>query len=282
MTIALFSCLPLALGCQQEEVKQEKTGVVEATRAYLANFGVPPQGKAGRAYATVGYLPVKGKPDKVGPVPIFLFTEEQQLDKVLVKLVSGDLVSSDKQIYYNPFPEDCEVHSGPIQNGVLTLQLAAKGGWEDSAMLAGAMALKETALQFKEVQSVRVIFNGTPMPGMPDGGYQRNPDLMIDVPPPTLILMAGAWESGQELPAELLVEFDRPVKVNTFSLDHSDGQDVEGDYYMSIFQMAVVVHPKTPELYQEGTTLRAEWSVVDDLGRQNSGVDTMQLKKYVH
>jgi hypothetical protein len=94
--------------------------------------------------------------------------------------------------------------------------------------------------------------------------------------------MAGAWEKGQDEPEEVLVEFDRPVKVNSFELYHLDGQKVEGEYFKSIFQMAVVVHPKLPELFQEGTSLRAEWNVVDELGRANSGVDTMPLKKLIH
>ena len=46
--------------------------------------------------------------------------------------------------------------------------------------------------------------------------------------------------------------------------------------------MAVVIHPESPQLFSEGTTLKAEWSVVDTLGRENSGVDTMPLVKYEH
>lgn len=78
--------------------------------------------------------------------------------------------------------------------------------------------------------------------------------------------MIGAREKEHETSKEILVEFDRPVKVNSFVLFHEDSQKVEGEYYKSIFQMAVVVHPKPPELFQEGTSLRAEWDVVDELG----------------
>jgi hypothetical protein len=154
--------------------------------------------------------------------------------------------------------------------------------WKDESLRAGMIALMETALQFDEVKFVKVTLNGEPLPWIPDTGYQKRLDAIIDVPPPNLILMAGAWEKGQDDPEEILVEFDRPVKVNSFELYHLDGQKVEGEYFKSIFQMAVVVHPKSPELFQEGTSLRAEWNVVDELGRENSGVDTMPLEKFIH
>lgn len=275
--------LPIfALGCQQEEVQKESTGIVEATPSYQESFGVPPQGKAGRAYAIVGYLPVKGIPDKLGPLPVFLFTEENHLGKALTKLVSGDLVTSQKQIYYNPFPADLKIANKPEDRGVLTIDLLTKENWEASHQRAGIMALKETALQFSSVQKVRVNLNGSEVQGMPQAGYQKNKDLIMEVPPPMLILMAGAWEKGHSEPEEILAEFDRPVKVEEFKLYHLDGQEVQGQYYMSIFQMAVVIHPESPSLFREGTTLRAEWSVVDKLGRKNSGIDSMQLFKYEH
>ena len=282
LAIIVFAFVLTAVGCQQEDLPPENTGIVEATDAYLKHYGVPPQGKAGRAYAAVGYLPTKINPEKLGPLPIFLFTEENQLEKVLEKLVSGELITSDKQIYDDPFPDDLEIHTKPIQGGVLSLDLVTSQNWAVKSQYAGVVALMETALQFNDVQSVKVALKGAPLDWIPDTGYQQQLDLIIDVPPPTLILMVGAWEKEHETLEEILVEFDRPVKVNSFVLFHEDGQKVEGEYYKSIFQMVVVVHPKSPELFQEGTSLRAEWDVVDELGRANSGIDTMQIKKFVH
>ena len=276
-----FSVFSLA-GCQQEEAPVENIGIVEATEAYLKFYGVPPQGKAGRAYAAVGYLPTKDNPEKIGPLPIFLFTEENQIEKVLKKLVSGDLITSDKQLYNNPFPVDLEILAKPIEEKTLALDLVTDQQWKDEILRAGTIALMETALQFDDVKFVKVTLNGVPLQWIPDAGYQKRLEAVIDVPPPILILMAGAWEKGQDEPEEILVEFDRPVKVNSFELYHLGGQKVQGDYFKSIFQMAVVVHPESPELFQEGTSLRAEWNVVDELGRVNSGVDTMPLKKLIH
>lgn len=270
------------LGCQQEEIKKEKTGIVEATSSYLENFGIPPQGKAGQAYAAVGYLPVKGKLDQLGPLPIFLFTKENKLEKVLIKLVSGDLITTQKQVYYNPFPSDLEVIIETENGNIVTVDLVTKEEWENENQHAGIMALKETALQFNFIQTVKVKLNGTYVQGMPEAGFQKNSELMIEVPPPTLILMAGVWEEGQSEPEEILIGFDRPVKIQKFSLYHPDGQNVQGEYFQSIFDMAVVIHPESPQLFQEGTTVKAEWRVVDELGRENSGVDTMELIKYEH
>ena len=277
-----ISFLFFALGCQQDEVQKESSGIVEATSSYLESFGVPPQGKAGRAYAAVGYLPVKDMPDKLGPIPIFLFSEENQLEKVLNKLISGDLVTSQKQIYYNPFPRDLELVIKSKEGNLLTIDLLTKKDWDRNDQHAGTIALMETALQFSHVQKVKVMLNGSVVEDMPEAGFQKNSDLMIEVPPPILILMAGAWEKGQNEPEEILIQFDRPIKVEKFKLYHLDGQQVQGDYYKSLFQMAVVIHPENSSLFREGTTLKAEWSIVDELGRKNSGVDTMQLIKYEH
>jgi len=282
LSIVFSVCLFIFVGCEQEGIPPESTGIVEATEAYLRYYGVPPQGKAGRAYAAVGYLPTRDNPSKIGPLPIFLFTEESQMEKVLAKLVSGELITSDKQRYDNPFPDDLEIHTKPIREDTLVLDLVTAHQWEGEVLHAGAVALMETALQYNDVKSAKVILNGVPLPWIPDDGYQQRLDMVTDVPPPDLILMAGAWENGHDQPEEILVEFDRPVTVNSFGLYHPDGRNVEGEYFKSIFQMAVVVHPKSPELFQEGTSLRAEWDVVDDLGRANSGIDTMQIKKFVH
>jgi len=282
IAIIFFLSVLSFVGCQQEEVPVEDTGTVEATDAYLKYYGVPPQGKAGRAYAAVGYLPTKDNPEKIGPLPIFLFTEENQMEKVLKKLVSGDLVTSQKQIYYNPFPSDLKMRIKSDEGNLLTINLLTNESWQKDDEISGISALKGTALQFSHVENVKVMLNGAFVQGMPRQGFQKDSDLIIEVPPPILILMAGAWEKGQNEPEEILVEFDRPVKIEKFKLYHLDGQEVRGEYYKSIFQMAVVIHPESPSLFSEDTTLRAEWSVVDELGRNNSGIDSMQLFKYEH
>jgi hypothetical protein len=94
--------------------------------------------------------------------------------------------------------------------------------------------------------------------------------------------MAGVWEQGTDNLDELLVEFDRPVKVNNFKLYNNSENSIEGEYFTSIFQMAAVVLPGDKTLYKEGDVLRAEWDVVDFMGRVNSGSSSMPLRRYEH
>lgn len=82
--------------------------------------------------------------------------------------------------------------------------------------------------------------------------------------------------------SELLVEFERTVEVNNFKLYNNAGMSIEGEYYTSIFQMAVVVLPGDSSLYKEGDTLRDERDVVDNKGRANSGSSTKPLHRYEH
>ena len=76
--LGLFLAGCLVSGCREEasrpaEVPGESAVRVEATSAYLEHFGVPPQGEAGRAFARVGYLPVRKSPGRLVARPIFVF-----------------------------------------------------------------------------------------------------------------------------------------------------------------------------------------------------------------
>ena len=279
---SLISLLFFLLACQQEDKSITKSGLVLASDAYLENFGSPPQGKAGKAFAKVGYLPLKSNPEKFGVSPIFLFTEDDQIKKVLDKLVSGDLSFSDRLPFYNPFPKDTIIEVKSTEGEQITVNIITENLIDSIDQLYAARSLAETALQFEEIKTVDVLFNGQPLPQFPSKGYRHDPKRLSPVHPPLLILMVGNWEKGHDSPEEILVEFDRPVSVNNFALFHEDGTKVEGDYYKSVFQMAVVIHPRNPEKFYQGTLLRAEWEVVDELGRSNQGVDVMALVKHVH
>lgn len=278
VAILMFSSLP---GCQNESKPEVESGKVEATQAYLDNFGEPPQGKAGRAYARVGYLPSITPPHQLQARPIFVFSRDDELLKILEKLISGDLISELSGTVYNPFPSDLSLNLEPVSNSTLTIHLSTPQDWQDDVPIA-VRALTETALQFDAVQRVKVSINGAKPKDMPEHGYIHDRELIGHLDPPTLLLILGVWETGNEDPEEILVEFDRPVKVNSFELLHESGEKVQGDYYKSIFQMAVVVHPKDPSLYKEGTVLKVNWSVEDDLGRSNSGSEIVSLKKVIH
>lgn len=282
--VGLLTFLAL-VACSQEETssaKIERTGVVTATQAYLSHFGTPPQGKAGQAFARVGYLPLKKDPQRVRPFPLFLFSENEQLRQMLERLVSGDLHLPKHFGLYHPFPERTEVMTTPLGAPLVTISLMTHSSWSEEDMQAGGLALAETALQFPGVKQVVVMLNGQPLAGMPDDGYYHQPQRIAKVVPPGLVLIAGMWEKGTGKLDELLVEFDRPIKVNSFKLSDSSGQPVEGDLYTSIFQMAVVIHPQNPEIFLPGTILTAEWNIVDELGRVNKGTTSLPLQRFEH
>jgi len=260
----------------------ETTGVVKATQAYLENFGTPPQGKSGQAFARVGYLPLQKAPEKLRPVPLFLFSKKKELLLILKQLVSGELLSQRRSELYNPFPDDLELSVTSPEGPTATVALGSQQSWSDTDQIAAGQALAETALQFARINRVVVMHNGAPLSQMPADGYLHEPQLLVKVEPPEMVLIAGVWENGADTLSEILVEFDRPIKVNNFALYDEMGKTVDGDFFTSIFQMAVVVHPKEPSLYQEATLLRAEWEVVDDMGRSNRGSDSLPMMRIDH
>jgi hypothetical protein len=281
----MFVFLLSLTACQQEEPPAsatKTTGVVEATQAYLENFGTPPQGKSGQAFGRVGYLPLQKTPDKLRPLPLFLFSEKGQLRQILERLASGDLLLQRRSELYNPFPDDLEITVTSPEGPTTTISLTTQQSWANTDLTAAGQALAETTLQFAKVNRVIVLHNGAPLPQMPADGYLHEPQLLVKVEPPQLVLIAGVWENGSDALSEILVEFDRPIKVNNFDLYDEAGKAVDGDYFTSIFQMAVVVHPKEPSRYPEAALLRAEWDVVDDLGRSNRGTDTLPLRRIDH
>ena len=282
--LLLAFCFLSLFACQQEEPvpASQPSGIVIASQAYLDNFGEPPQGKAGEAFARVGYLPVRKAPGKVRAFPLFLFSKDGELQQILSRLTGGELVFPESSGLYSPFPNDLKVTSASNEKGTQTLSLMTQQSWPADDIASAGLAMAATVLQFEQTNKVFIMLNGQPLPQMPADGYVPDPGTLADVEPPSLVLMAGMWEQGTDNLDELLVEFDRPVKVNNFKLYNSSENSIEGEYFTSIFQMAVVVLPGDKTLYKEGDVLRAEWEVVDFMGRVNSGSSIMPLRRYEH
>lgn len=284
-SLILAFCFLSLLACQPDEASDpepQASGVVVATQAYLDHFGEPPQGKAGQAFARVGYLPVRHVPGKVRAFPLFLFSKDGELRQILNRLTGGELAFPQNSGFYNPFPSDLQVTSASPDNSTQTLSLMTQQSWPEDDMASAGLSLAATVFQFEQASKVVIMLNGQPMPTMPGGGYLRNPETLIEVDPPALVLMAGMWEKGTDKLDELLIEFDRPVKVNSFKLYDGTGKTIKGEYFTSIFNMAVVILPEDSSLYKEGDVLRAEWDVIDDKGRTNSGTSIMALRRYEH
>lgn len=282
--LVLAFCFLSLFACQQEEPvpASQPSGIVIASQAYLDNFGEPPQGKAGEAFARVGYLPVRKAPGKVRAFPLFLFSKDRELQQILSRLTGKELVFPESFGLYSPFPKDLKVTSASNEKGTQTLSLMTQQSWPADDIASAGLAMAATVLQFEQTNKVFIMLNGQPLPQMPADGYVPDPGTLADVEPPSLVQMAGMWEQGTDNLDELLVEFDRPVKVNNFKLYNSSENSIEGEYFTSIFQMAVVVLPGDKTLYKEGDVLRAEWEVVDFMGRVNSGSSTMPLRRYEH
>jgi hypothetical protein len=282
--LVLAFCFLSLFACQQEEPvpASQPSGIVIASQAYLDNFGEPPQGKAGEAFARVGYLPVRKAPGKVRAFPLFLFSKDRELQQILSRLTGGELVFPESSGLYSPFPNDLKVTSASNEKGTQTLSLMTQQSWSADDIASAGLAMAATVLQFEQTNKVFIMLNGQPLPQMPADGYVLDPETLADVEPPSLVLMAGMWEQGTDNLDELLVEFDRPVKVNNFKLYNSSEKSIEGEYFTSIFQMAVVVLPGDKTLYKEGDVFRAEWDEVDFMGRVNSGSSTMPLRRYEH
>ena len=103
------------VGCQKEEIpptEPKASGLVVATQAYLDNFGSPPQGKAGEAFARVGYLPLQSAPGKVRAFPLFLFSDKDELRQILERLVSGEL----QLTTYKALKNRSEEHTSELQS----------------------------------------------------------------------------------------------------------------------------------------------------------------------
>jgi hypothetical protein len=271
-----------ATGCENRS-RTVETGSVKANPAFLQHFGQPPTPERGTCFARVGFFPSTTDPGKVRAVPYFLFRESGQLEQILHRMVSEQDIFLPASGMATPFPPGTEVSLSSVQAGLVELNLLTpEDGIAELDPEAAALALTETAVQFEEIERVRILLNGDPLPGMPADGFRHQPDRIAPVGPPVLLTVIGTWEEGGKAPEEILIGFDRPVTVETFQLLDGSGQQVKGEYYRSVFDMAVVIHPENPHDFTDGMTLRAEWDVTDTLGRKGKGAGDFTLIRHDH
>jgi hypothetical protein len=271
----------LLAGCEKKTTSAP-AGTVKASPAYVEYFGQPPTPESGTCFARLGFYPLRSEPGKVRPVPFFLFSEEGQLQLVLDRLVSGEVKFPAESALFNPFPTGTRVQVRPIAEKVaeLTLLLDSPAGAPDLAAMAAA--LTETAVQFDEVERARILLDGVPLEGMPPAGFSHEPQRIASPDAPILLMVVGNWEQGAADPEEILANFDRPVTIGSFRLRDAADQEVKGEYFQSVFNMAVVIHPETPSAFREGVSLTAEWEVIDGLGRTGKGSGVFSLGRHEH
>ncbi len=280
LAVVLMSLLIPFDWCHQGEALA--AGSVAANQAYLDNFGPPPAVEIGRALARVGYLPLRSDPGRVSALPFFLYDEKDQLRQIIGRLSGKDLILPPDSPLYQPAFDGVSIGVGAKTAAVVTLSITTERTLSAAEQAALFAMLTETAVQFPELNTVRILLNGKPAAGMPLEGFRHVPGRIVPVRPPTVLLIGGMWERGAAYSTELSVSFDRPVKVRNFALFKGNGEKVAGEYFISAFDMAVVVHPEHPRAYPEGTLLRAEWDIVDAKGRANHGVTELPLQRFEH
>lgn len=279
---ALLLTGALLAGCEKK-TPPAPAGSVKASPAYVENFGQPPTPESGTCFARVGFYPLRSDPGKVRPVPFFLFREEGQLELLLERLVSGEVTFPEESTLFNPFPAGSRVQVVSLKEGGIELALSLDGAAAEMSNLAAmAASLTETAVQFDEVERVRILLDGAPLEGMPADGFGHEQQRIAAPDAPTLLMVVGNWEQGADDPEEILANFDRPVTIGSFRLLDAAGQEVKGKYYQSVFNMAVVIHPENPSVFRAGVSLSAEWEVIDGLGRTGKGEGVFVMGRHEH
>lgn len=278
--IILVVCAFFVCGCQQQA--PVAGGKVYPSAVYLQHFGEPPVPQEGHAYAQVGYLPLADQSGQVLPIPLFLFTEDQQLDRILSQLFSDKMNFSARSQVALPFAQGLRLTQLDQAGDTLLVSLTEVDGAANVDRSGLERAIAETAVQFEEVSRVRILYDGKPSSIQPLEGYQHRPETIAAVPLPTLLDIVGIWEAGAALCEEIQINFNRPVAVNSFRLLDASGEQIGGKYFMSMFDMAIIVRPEPPEQITAGMTLNITWDANDQLGRRNSALDTFTLKRTEH
>jgi Sporulation and spore germination len=281
LQLILLVGLVLTVAACQKESPSAPTPSVKANQAYLTAFGEPPVVAQGSCFARVGYYPLWDAPDQLHAMPFFLFDVQTELPLLFERLVNNPAAFPEGGPLFNPFPPGSRVRVGPMTE-VLELALNLEQTPDPQRLDTMAAALTETAGQYPDIKRVNLLLNGSPWPGMPADGFRPDPARIVEPGPPQLLLVIGSWEPGAVSPDEILADFDRPVSIESFTLSDEAGNKLEGEYFTSAFDMAVVLHPQNPAAFQAGMQLSAAWRVTDRLGRSGAGEGRFLLQRHEH
>jgi germination protein M len=283
----ILMLLGIVAGCQrQSETKKEPVPVasnVEATPAYRSFFGEPPTVAEGSCYALVGYYPLAAMPGKISPFPLFMFDREDQLEVVTEQLLRWGEGWDMGGAAINPFPPGTELLSLTRSGDLVRVELSepALTGSNPASQNLILAVLGHTLAQFEGVDPVQVVAGGTLLPLQADRGFYPDPEAVVPPGEPRALTVAGVWEDAAAHPEEVSVFFDRPVRVEEVRVS-VDGRRLEGDYFTSVFDMAVVIRPKEPVLLMVGLPVTVAWRVADRLGRKGEGGKTFPLARVEH
>jgi hypothetical protein len=272
----------LVSGCQRQQPDNESAaGQVKASDAYLSWFGEPPAVSTGTAWALVGFFPLAAQADQVLPVPLFLFTPDHQPQLLLGKIMQGGTSLGLSQLAARPFPPGTALRPLIVKHR-LAIEDFSKELFQpvDPAVHRGLLAaIAHTLVQFVDIQRVQVTVEGQPLPGRGDLPVERT---AVVEPGPPALLQALVHEDADAVPGEVVVFLNRPVRLKSFRLEFPPGEQVPGQYFTSVFDMAVILHPQEPDRMQVGKEVFIGWHVVDMLGREGSGQSRLTLGRLAH
>ncbi|MFA5516583.1 MAG: GerMN domain-containing protein [Desulfuromonadales bacterium] len=281
--VFLLLILPLLAACERREAENPAQRI-EATEAYRTYFGPPPIVREGSCFALVGFLPLDGNPGQVKPLPFFLFVEEPSRQ---MRLLIEHLLQLPEHVLppglIAPFPAGATLETLTVRGEVAEVNLSFPGeAPTDPQIIQGiASALGHSLVQFPGILRVRISAGNSLLPHLPPEGFLPDPADVFQPEPPRPIGIAGVWENGSG-PEEVMLFFDRPVEVRSVQLTSEGGKPLDGDYFQSAFDMAVVVRPAAPASLAEGMPITVDFAVADSLERAASGRETFPLSRIEH
>ena len=280
VAILMAGFLVYGVTFHKKETPAEKPGKVAVTAAYEKFFGPAPSVDKGNAYAFVLYFPSAKEAGKLVPLPFFSF-DEASLKRVAIQRLLGEMEIGSYEDEIRELPRNIRLISMNESQGTVTLDFSKEllAGTDNFQAIGNALGL--TLLQFKGVARIHVLVEGKTSPL---NVYAKSPDdTAVKQPsPPRLLSVTAMRDTGAKQIEEVNAFFDRPVEIKELKLLTNNGQQLAGDVYHSVFDMAAVLKPKDPAQFKERMPVKVRWKVVDKLGREAEGDNVWLLEIKQH
>jgi hypothetical protein len=239
--------------------------------------------KEGTCYAQVGFYPLAEDPGKLRPFPLFVMNREKRMELVTDYLLHWGEGWDMGGVLLNPFPPGTQLVSLSREGDLVRVELSPEiAGADDLQRQVIINVIGLTLAQFEGVSRVMVIAGGELLPNQADKAFIPDASVVAGPGEPLVLAVTGTWEERSKDPEEVSIFFDRPITVEEIDLIDERGNPLQGDYYRSVFDMAVVLHPADPAAITEGMPLKVAWNVTDRKGRKGAGEKTFPLKRLEH
>ena len=272
------------VGCSgKEPYPAGKPARISATAPFESYFGPAPTTDKGTCYAFVIFFPAADEPGTVVPFPFFSFDEASMKRVALERLIGGMEEKGYAGRFRNPFPKGTRLLSLGEQRGVVSANYSAElrpVAADPRSARELSSAVVQTLKQFPGVTGVRIqsegadlFAAGTSAPGAP---------VVRDPAPPSLLKLVALKGEGRGAVSEVDALFDRPVMIGECRFFTEAGDEITGELFQSMFDMAAVLKPKEPGRLAKGTRVRVRFQVTDKRGRSARGEETLPLELQLH